>query len=88
MNPIASYRDSNPGLLAWKPSLFVGCLFFFGGGGLVWVFFVVFFCWFFFFCRPEVYRVPRPRIRSKPQFRPKPQLRLHWAFNPLCWVKD
>ena len=49
MNPIASYRDSNPGLLAWKPSLFVGCLFFFWGGGFGLGFFCCFFLLVFFF---------------------------------------
>ena len=27
-------------------------------------------------------------IRSKPQLRPKPQLRQWWILNPLCWILE
>ena len=34
------------------------------------------------------YKVPRPGIRSKLQFSPKPQLQQCQIFNPLCQARD
>ena len=44
----------------------------------------VLFC--FVFGHLRAYRVPRPEIRSEPQFHSKPQLRQSWILNPLGWA--
>ena len=42
------------------------------------------FSFFFFFWLPAGYGVPRPGIKSEPQFQPALQLRQRQTLNPLC----